>query len=97
MFQISFILLIFVLLSHEFLICHSRNTDSLAITECPRGYYQKSTLRGVTRMSDCALCPRGRYGSTNGLTNSACTAGCPLGKYNDQLGAVSADDCKFVS
>ena len=79
------------------LFVESRHTDTLAMTECPRGYYQKSTLISVTRQSDCLLCPRGRYGSTHGLTTSACTAGCPLGKYNDALGGTSADDCKFVS
>lgn len=70
--------------------------ESDIIDKCPRGTYRKpTTTTDVTRIGDCKPCPRGRYGSTEGLLNSACTAGCPLGKFNDMPGAVSADDCKF--
>jgi len=58
---------------------------------CPRGSYMppKATFR------ECALCPRGVYGSTSNLTSSACTAPCPAGRYNDMLGAKTPDDCKL--
>ena len=56
--------------------------------KCSRGRY---LLAGKT---DCIMCPRGRYGSTTGLTSSLCTDACPPGRYQDILGASSLDDCK---
>jgi len=41
------------------------------------------------------MCPRGRYGETEGLTTYTCTAKCPTGKYNDRLGARTVDDCFY--
>jgi hypothetical protein len=55
--------------------------------------YRDSTS-GVRR-GECLFCPRGRYGSTEGLTTASCTARCPTGRYNDRLGARTSDDCKF--
>ena len=63
------------------------------ISPCPRGMY-RATGAGY-RQGECLWCPRGRYGSSQGLTSSACTAKCPTGRYNDRLGARTVDDCKF--
>ncbi len=54
---------------------------------CTRGNYNKNGA--------CTPCPRGRYGSTDGLTSPLCTAACPIGKYNDMLGAKTDDDCRL--
>lgn len=58
---------------------------------CPRGKYRPSGLTDV----ECELCPRGRYGNTEGLTTKQCTAGCPPGRYNDERGAQTEEDCLF--
>ena len=58
---------------------------------CPRGKFRPSGLHDV----ECELCPRGKYGITEGLTTSSCTAGCPAGRYYDLRGAKSEDDCFF--
>ena len=46
-----------------------------------------------TRTPNTPISPRGRYGSTEGLSSRTCTAKCPTGKYNDRLGARTEDDC----
>lgn len=56
---------------------------------CSRGSYLEGTV--------CRLCPKGRYGSSIGLTSYLCTAACPTGRYNDLFGAKTIDDCKLVS
>jgi hypothetical protein len=42
-------------------------------TVCPPGTYSESGARV------CSLCPSGRFGSSSGLTSSACTGTCPAG------------------
>jgi hypothetical protein len=55
-----------------------------------------SLLRnGGFRQDGCMLCPRGRYGTTTGLTSSLCTGPCPIGKYRDTPGATSITDCRW--
>ena len=45
------------------------------------------------RTEGCRECPRGRYGSTEGLTTALCTSACPVGRYRDKPGATSQEDC----
>ena len=58
---------------------------------CPRGRYRPVGLTDV----ECELCPRGKYGSTEGLTTNQCTANCPTGRYYDQRGAETEEDCIY--
>ena len=46
------------------------------------------------RLDGCVACPRGRYGSTAGLTLSSCSGPCPIGTYGDETGLVSVAGCK---
>ncbi|TMW57102.1 hypothetical protein Poli38472_003027 [Pythium oligandrum] len=61
--------------------------------DCPKGKYRPPGA-GIT-LGECALCPRGVYGDSPGLTSSDCTAKCPKGTYNDRPGAKSVLDCKM--
>lgn len=45
------------------------------------------------RTDGCVVCPRGRYGSSTGLTLSTCTAPCPLGTYGGNTGLSSPLQC----
>ncbi len=61
---------------------------------CPTGYYRIVKNPKLNHREDgCILCPRGRYGSTIGLTSSMCSGPCPRGRYGDFKGASSPDDC----
>ena len=69
-------------------------------TTCPRGKYRidsgsnlASTNRRGVRRDGCIPCPRGTYGSTEGLTSSTCTGSCPKGRYSDRLGLTTDNDC----
>ena len=62
-----------------------------AASPCPRGSYRSLGLHDT----ECTLCPRGRYGVSEGLVSAACTALCPTGRYNSVQGATSLDECDF--
>ena len=44
-------------------------------------------------MSECELCPPGKYGSIVGNSNPLCDGTCPLGTYNPDFGKTSLKDC----
>ncbi len=61
---------------------------------CPVGYYRIIKNKKLNhRIEGCLPCPKGRYGSTIGLTSSMCSAPCPKGRYGDFKGASNQDDC----
>ncbi len=61
---------------------------------CPIGSYRIiKTAKTNHRIDGCILCPRGRYGSTIGLTSSMCSGACSRGRYGDFKGASSPNDC----
>ncbi len=69
-------------------------------TACPIGFYRPAggtDLKSIIglRADGCVQCPRGRYGSTIGLTDSACTGPCPIGTYSDLPGLVDVTLCKL--
>jgi len=59
---------------------------------CRLGFYREPGTSG-TSLDECIPCPRGTYGSSEGLTNSKCSGYCPKGTYQDQLAATSINDC----
>ena len=61
-------------------------------TSCPIGHYRDGTSRGP-REDGCLKCPRGRYGSTTGLTSASCTKPCPAGRYSFKEGITSDSEC----
>ncbi len=66
----------------------------IPIVPCPIGSYRIIKNSKLNNRSDgCILCPRGRYGSTIGLTSSLCSGPCPRGKFGDYKGASSPNDC----
>jgi len=70
----------------------------IGFTSCPAGKYRPSGSSNLKRKTGqredgCVVCPRGRYGSSEGLTLSTCTGPCPLGKYGAGLGLKSALEC----
>jgi len=72
----------------------------IPVTDCPMGYYRPqggTSLKMVTgpREDGCLPCPRGKYGSTTGLTTSSCTASCPLGTYSSRVARTSALECEL--
>jgi len=70
----------------------------LPTISCPVGFYRPpggtdlAPVSGVRR-DGCEPCPRGRYGSTEGLTTSSCTGPCPTGRYSARLGITSITEC----
>jgi hypothetical protein len=67
---------------------------------CPAGFWRPLGSTNLVRVSGqrtdgCRPCPRGRYGSTSGLTDDTCTASCPAGRYGPQYAATSIDECVF--
>lgn len=70
------------------------------VSPCAIGYYRpdgnsKLAMVSPQRSDGCAACPRGRYGSTAGLTSSSCSGPCPIGRYGDKVGLTSTDDCSL--
>ena len=70
-------------------------------TSCPVGKYRidsgsnlASTNRRGVRRDGCIPCPRGTYGSSEGLTSSTCSGSCPKGRYSDRLGLTTENDCQ---
>ncbi len=67
---------------------------------CPVGFYRPPggtdlvTVSGQ-RQDGCEPCPRGRYGSTTGLTSNTCTKPCPAGKFGPNHGITSEDQCQL--
>ena len=67
---------------------------------CPLGTYRPSgstNLRMVSGQRDdgCWSCPRGKYGSTTGLTNSGCTGQCPKGTWSSNVGLTDISQCEL--
>ena len=68
-------------------------------TTCPVGKYRVSSGSNLysnkgLRVDGCIPCPRGKYGSTEGLTSSACSGTCPKGRYSDRIGITTAEECQ---
>jgi hypothetical protein len=63
---------------------------------CPRGYYapRLPPPQKITGTNMCKPCPRGKYGSSRGMTTSDCTANCPAGKYGPKKAATTEADCE---
>jgi len=69
-------------------------------TSCPEGYFRPpggTDLVSVVgpRLDGCVKCPRGKYGSAPGQTNSMCSGSCPTGRYSDVTGITDVSQCKL--
>jgi hypothetical protein len=95
-FNIFIILIIYFIININSEVLYD-NLDSF--DECGRGTYKThltdSSGKLIGEKRNCQKCPRGKYGSTIGLTTDSCTDLCPVGTYNDILGAQTIDDCKL--
>jgi hypothetical protein len=68
-------------------------------TSCPVGKYRVTSGSNLVsnkglREDGCIFCPRGKFGSTTGLSSALCTGSCPKGRYSDRIGLTTANDCK---
>jgi len=68
-----------------------------SMVACPPGTYregiQNVSILALDTVTECLLCPTGRYRSIDkGKEPLSCSA-CPIGKYADKLGGITVSDC----
>ncbi len=93
-FKVFFFILFVIVKSQESKTFLRTKNGIVPIVPCPIGSYriiQNSKFNN--RIDGCIPCPRGRYGSTIGLTSALCSGPCPKGRYGEFKGASHPNDC----